>query len=181
MSSFDKGFYFNMPVQIFFKKYQTDQTSFSFRPITRDGAARLGHDYTLWSVTSSAERWKLSKDMDTITFLLANISLYLMAMLCISSIVGDSLVELKQLVSDDILIPTISRQLWENYLFVISLCSILMSIILTVIGYVWSFLDPRNTTTTTETKKKKTWQMYWITIALNVLKYKLKKSFHQII
>ena len=64
--SFDKGFYFNMPVQIFFKKYQTDQTSFSFRPITRDGAARLGHDFTLWSVTASAERWKLTKDMDTI-------------------------------------------------------------------------------------------------------------------
>ncbi len=64
--SFDKGFYFNMPVQIFFKKYQPDQTSFSFRPITRDGAARVGHDFTLWSITSAAERWKLIKDMDTI-------------------------------------------------------------------------------------------------------------------
>ena len=30
-------------------------------------------------------------------------------------------------------------------------------------------------------KKKKTWLMYWITIALNVLKCKLKKNFHQII
>lgn len=119
---------------------------------------------------STRQQKSSSKDMDTITFLLANISLYLMAMLCISSIVGDSLVELKQLVSDDILIPTISRQLWENYLFVISLCSILMSIILTVSGYVWSFLGPRNITTTTETKKKKTWQRIVSTMAWNVAK-----------
>jgi len=118
---------------------------------------------------STQQQKSSSKDMDTMTFLLANISLYLMAMLCISSIVGDSLVELKQLVSDDILIPTISRQLWENYLFVISLCSILMSIILTVIGYIWSLLDPRNTTTTyTETKRKKTWQRIVSTMAWNV-------------
>jgi len=64
--SFDKGFYFNMPVQIFFNTYKKDQTSFSFRPITRDGAARLGHDYSLWSITGAANKWKLVNDMDTI-------------------------------------------------------------------------------------------------------------------
>ncbi len=64
--SFDKGFYFNIPVQMFFKNYQNEQTSFSFRPITRDGAARLGHDFNVWSITTAAERWKIEKDMDTI-------------------------------------------------------------------------------------------------------------------
>ena len=118
---------------------------------------------------STQQKKSSSKDMDTITLVLANISLYLMAILCISSIVGDSLVELKQLVSEDIWIRTISRQLLENYLFIISLCSILMSILLTVIGYVWSFLDPRNTTTTyTETKQKKTWQRLASTMVRNL-------------
>ena len=49
-----------------FKNYQNEQTSFSFRPITRDGAARLGHDFNVWSITTAAERWKIEKDMDTI-------------------------------------------------------------------------------------------------------------------
>ena len=32
----------------------------------RDGAARLGHDFNVWSITTAAERWKIEKDMDTI-------------------------------------------------------------------------------------------------------------------
>lgn len=140
---------------------------------------------------STQQKKSSSNDMNTITLVLANRSLYLMAILCFSSIVGDSLVELKELdVIDKVVVTSerigmsilnkiiisvseemyqgnywISRQLWENYLFVISLLSILMSIILTVIGYVWSLLDPRNTTTTTETKKKKTWQNMVSTMA----------------
>jgi len=64
--SFDKGFYFNIPVQMFYDNYKKDQTSFSFRPITRDGAARVAHDFTLWSITGPASEWKILNDMDTI-------------------------------------------------------------------------------------------------------------------
>ena len=64
--SFDKGIYFNLPLQVFYKKYRTDQTGFSIRPLTRDGAARLKHEYGLWSITTSASRWKLYKDLETI-------------------------------------------------------------------------------------------------------------------
>lgn len=39
--SFDKGFYFNMPLDIFTKKYNTEKTSFKLRPLTRDGGAKL--------------------------------------------------------------------------------------------------------------------------------------------
>ena len=64
--SFDKGIYFNVPLQIFSKKYRTNQTGFSLRPLTRDGAARIKHGFNLWSVTTSASRWKLYKDLETI-------------------------------------------------------------------------------------------------------------------
>ena len=64
--SFDKGIYFNLPLQIFNKDYRTDQTGFSIRPLTRDGAARIKHNFGLWSITTSASRWKLYKDLETI-------------------------------------------------------------------------------------------------------------------
>jgi hypothetical protein len=64
--SFDKGIYFNLPLQIFYKDYRTNQTGFSIRPLTRDGAARIKHNFNLWSITTSASRWKLYKDLETI-------------------------------------------------------------------------------------------------------------------
>jgi hypothetical protein len=64
--SFDKGIYFNLPLQVFYKDYRTNQTGFSIRPLTRDGAARLKHNFNLWSITTSASRWKLYKDLETI-------------------------------------------------------------------------------------------------------------------
>jgi len=143
---------------------------------------------------STQQQKSSSKDMDTITLALANTSFYLIAMLCISSIVGDSLAELKEFdaidkvvaISYRIGMPSVlnkiiiavseevyqgnywTRQLSKNYLFVISLCSILMSIILTMIGYIWSFLDPRNTASNIEIKQKKTWQRIVSTMAWNV-------------
>ena len=64
--SFDKGLYFNIPLHTFFNDYRSGQTGFSIRPITRDGAARIKHDFNLWSITTSASRWKLYKDLETI-------------------------------------------------------------------------------------------------------------------
>lgn len=39
--SFDKGFYINVPLSIFSKKYRKDMQSFSLRSMTRDGAQKL--------------------------------------------------------------------------------------------------------------------------------------------
>ena len=52
--SFDKGFYFNMPLEIFFQSYNKAVTGYGLRPITRDGAQRLITGYDLWGVTNTA-------------------------------------------------------------------------------------------------------------------------------
>lgn len=54
--SFDKGFYFAIPLQAFFSNYRTGYVPFGLRPMTRDGAARLivGHD--LWGVTDQSSK-----------------------------------------------------------------------------------------------------------------------------
>ena len=39
--SFDKGFYINIPHNIFSKKYSKSSTGFSYRPMTRDGGQKL--------------------------------------------------------------------------------------------------------------------------------------------
>ena len=52
--SFDKGFYFNIPIESLFGTFQRGMTPFGLRPITRDGAAVLNHPFRLWGVTD----WK---------------------------------------------------------------------------------------------------------------------------
>lgn len=52
--SFDKGFYFNIPIESFFGTFQRGLTPFGLRPITRDGAAVLNHQFKLWGITD----WK---------------------------------------------------------------------------------------------------------------------------
>jgi hypothetical protein len=39
--SFDKGFYIQIPLDIFSKKYSTQNANFSLKPLTRDGGAKL--------------------------------------------------------------------------------------------------------------------------------------------
>lgn len=58
--SFDKGFYFNIPIQVFFKNYSRGQTAFSLKPLTRDGAARMYHHNQLMTLVtgSSLERFR---------------------------------------------------------------------------------------------------------------------------
>lgn len=63
--SFDKGFYFNMPVQLFFNKYSRGQTGFGLKPLTRDGAARLHHGHNLWAVTNGASIFNVKKDWNS--------------------------------------------------------------------------------------------------------------------
>ncbi|HCK04264.1 MAG TPA: hypothetical protein DHV86_05835 [Methylophilaceae bacterium] len=54
--SFDKGFYFNIPIESLFGTYQRGMTPFGLRPIQRDGAATLNTQFPLWGVTD----WKAS-------------------------------------------------------------------------------------------------------------------------
>ena len=54
--SFDKGFYFFVPVNIFSTKHRNGHVPFGLRPLTRDGAAWLLHSFQLWGVTDAASR-----------------------------------------------------------------------------------------------------------------------------
>lgn len=64
--SFDKGFYFFVPIESFFTNYSTGETGFGLRPVTRDGAAILQHSFSLYSVTEQASFNSLNRDWDDI-------------------------------------------------------------------------------------------------------------------
>ncbi len=65
--SFDKGFYFFLPIELFFNNgYQKPVTGVGLRPITRDGAAYLIHGLTLWTVTDQAKYEHILRDWDDI-------------------------------------------------------------------------------------------------------------------
>lgn len=63
--SFDKGFYFFIPIDNFFNKYNKGETGFGLRPITRDGAAKLMHSHHLWGVTDQASRINFEHTLDS--------------------------------------------------------------------------------------------------------------------
>ena len=62
--SFDKGFYFYIPVDIFFDYHSKGNAAFGLRPITRDGAAILVHSHHLWGITEQAQGHSISRDWD---------------------------------------------------------------------------------------------------------------------
>jgi hypothetical protein len=64
--SFDKGFFFNLPIQMFFDKYSRGMTGFGLRPLTRDGAQVLVHAQDLWSTTYGATKNNIMKDWDDV-------------------------------------------------------------------------------------------------------------------
>mmetsp|Transcript_10961 Transcript_10961/g.19361 ORF Transcript_10961/g.19361 Transcript_10961/m.19361 type:complete len:449 (-) Transcript_10961:307-1653(-) len=119
---------------------------------------------------SSQKSSPLSNCIDAIPLVFASISLYLVALLVISSLIGDNLtLSLKQVHFMDRIIgiseeisrasqyPHLTRLLLEKYLFLSSLWSILISVLLTMVSTVWSILDPRIGTTKIETRSK-TWR-----------------------
>ena len=63
--SFDKGFFFSLPIQVFFDKYSRGQSGFGLRPLTRDGAQSLVHAQTLWSTTYQANQDQMINNWDT--------------------------------------------------------------------------------------------------------------------
>ena len=52
--SFDKGFYFHIPVDVFSRGYFKRNFGWGLRPITRDGGQSIIHGYPLWGVTNQA-------------------------------------------------------------------------------------------------------------------------------
>ena len=62
--SFDKGFYFWIPLESFFSNYQRGHTGFGMRPVTRDGAATLNVSHPLYAVTESASAFTFTRDWD---------------------------------------------------------------------------------------------------------------------
>ncbi len=57
--SFDKGFFFNIPIQVFFDQFSRGSSGFGLRPLTRDGAQPLTVAQSLWSTTNQANRDQL--------------------------------------------------------------------------------------------------------------------------
>ena len=62
--SFDKGFYFHVPLDFFSTNYNKDVFTYGLRPLTRDGAASLNHGFYLWGVTEQAHKETFFRDWD---------------------------------------------------------------------------------------------------------------------
>lgn len=63
--SFDKGIYLSMPLDLFFTTSSRGQASVTWRPITRDGGAKLARRYSLYDLTEMrrlGEYWENYED-----------------------------------------------------------------------------------------------------------------------
>ena len=59
--SFDKGFYFQVPMDLFSKSYNGNYSTFKLSPLTRDGGAKLIHDKDLKGLIYNSTYHELSK------------------------------------------------------------------------------------------------------------------------
>ena len=64
--SFDKGFYFYIPVEIFSPRYFKRPFGWGLRPLTRDGAQSLVHGYPLWGVTSLSNKRRIMRGISDV-------------------------------------------------------------------------------------------------------------------
>jgi len=60
--SFDKGFWFQFPLDIFLSNHSKEITGTGLRPLTRDGAASLMNSHTLFGVTEQGQKINLTRD-----------------------------------------------------------------------------------------------------------------------
>ena len=60
--SFDKGFYFAIPLDIFYPRYQSGNISFGLHPLTKDGGALLSHHNGLYSLLGDTRKNALLRD-----------------------------------------------------------------------------------------------------------------------
>ena len=62
--SFDKGFYFTIPIDTFLTNYNKRNMGWGLRPLTRDGGAVLNHAYYLWGMTEAGTKSNLTRDWE---------------------------------------------------------------------------------------------------------------------
>ena len=60
--SFDKGFYFSIPTQLFYTDYQTGNISFGLHPLTKDGGALLNQHNSLFSILGDSNKHSVTRD-----------------------------------------------------------------------------------------------------------------------
>lgn len=59
--SFDKGFYFKIPFNLFSKEYTQQSFNFKLSPLTRDGGAKLTHDKRLIDLINNATYYEINR------------------------------------------------------------------------------------------------------------------------
>ena len=59
--SFDKGFYFQIPLDLFSNEFNGNYSSFKLAPLTRDGGAKLVHDKDLRGLIYNSTQFELSR------------------------------------------------------------------------------------------------------------------------
>ena len=62
--SFDKGFYFKIPFNLFSKNYTQQSLDFKLRPLTRDGGAKLENDKKLIDLINNASSIEIKRGWD---------------------------------------------------------------------------------------------------------------------
>ena len=59
--SFDKGFYFAIPLDIFYPNYTKGNISFGLHPLTKDGGAMLSYHNSLYGLLGDTNKASLTK------------------------------------------------------------------------------------------------------------------------
>ena len=62
--SFDKGFYFYIPIDLFSAGSTKRNFGWGLKPLTRDGGATLVHSHPLWGVVNSSSGYKFNTHLD---------------------------------------------------------------------------------------------------------------------
>ena len=60
--SFDKGFYFSIPTQLFYTDYRSGVISFGLHPLTKDGGALLYQHNSLFSILGNSNKSSIDED-----------------------------------------------------------------------------------------------------------------------
>ena len=61
--SFDKGFSFYIPLEIFSNSYNSRNFGWGLKPMTRDGGATLSHGHNLWGVVHKSNKHRFNRHM----------------------------------------------------------------------------------------------------------------------
>ena len=62
--SFDKGFYFSVPVKLFYPDFRSGNISFGLHPLTKDGGAVLNHHHSLFGILGDSNLNSIQRDWD---------------------------------------------------------------------------------------------------------------------